>query len=429
MKYFTLLLVLFACGSSLYSQWQIQTSGTTENLNDVEIIDRVSGTTAIAVGNNGIILKTTNSGNDWVSQNSGTTNNLIAVSLYNTYGAAVGDNIICSTTDEGDTWSTVNTNKLAICVIYYWSGHFGPDIIVGCSDGTLLYSTDIGLNWNDTLMIIEPIVAIGFFLVYPPNGPEILTFSSNSYTAYTVFPINQSSIWNIYTNPTGFGDTLTSGEMSGFNYLIGWGGNPGPIPFLLKKDNLDTIWTRVELSQLLFQPNDITVFSYHGLFICGNNGKIYVSTDDGYNWFEQISGINDDLNSIKFSFIDPTGYAVGDNGVILFTSNGGGINSVEEIIKPDKIVLDQNYPNPFNPATNIRYKLNDRQFVKLKVYDVLGNEIISLVNEEQTAGNYVVEFNPLMINSMLSSGIYLYKFSATGKEGHFVKTRKMIYIK
>ena len=430
MKYFTLLIVLTFFSSLAFPQWQIQNSGTTENLNDVDIIDRVSGTSAITVGNNGIILKTTNSGIDWLSQNSGTTNNLIAVSLYNNnYGAAVGDNIICLTTNGGETWSLVTTNKTAIRVIYFWSGHFGPNIIVGCSDGTLLYSTDAGLNWNDTLIIMEPIVAIGCFLIYPPNGPEMLTISSNSYTAYTYFPINKSSIWNIYANPIGFWDTLTSGELSGFNYLIGWGGNPGPIPFLLKKDNLDTTWTRVEIGQLLFQPKDIAVFTYHGLFICGSDGKIYVSIDDGYNWLGQTSGINDDLNAIKFSFFDPAGYAVGDNGTILFTTNGGGINSVDENIQPNKIVLDQNYPNPFNPSTNIEYKLNGRQYVQLKIFDVLGNEITSLVNEEQPAGSYKVEFNPSLINSKLSSGIYFYKLSSTSDEGNSVQTRKMIYLK
>jgi hypothetical protein len=237
------------------------------------------------------------------------------------------------------------------------------------------------------------------------------------------------SVWDTYANPTGFWDIITGGELNGFNYLIGWGGNPGPIPFLLKKEYLDTTWTRIELNQLFFEPEDIAVYTYHGLFICGSNGKIFISTDDGDNWLEQISSINDDLNAIKFSFIDPTGYSVGDNGAILFTSNGGGINSVGENNQPNEIILSQNYPNPFNPSTNIEYELNSRQYIQLKIFDVLGNKIITLVNEEQPVGTYNIEFDPSLIISKQSSGIYFYQLSTTGEEGNTVQTRKMIYLK
>ncbi len=83
--------------------------------------------------------------------------------------------------------------------------------------------------------------------------------------------------------------------------------------------------------------------------------------------------------------------------------------------------LYQNYPNPFNPVTNIRYVTDDKQFVTLKVYDVLGNEVETLVNEIKPAGNYNVIFDA----SKLSSGVYLY----TLKTGEFSKTKKMILIK
>lgn len=430
MKYFTLLIVLAFYGSSSFPQWQIQNSGTTENLNDVETLYIVSGTSAIVVGDNGTILKTTNSGNEWITKNSGTTNNLNAVSFYSSDdGIIVGDYIICITTDGGETWSIKNIDKIAISVTYYGSAHFEPNILIGCSDGTLIYSNDAGTTWMDTLFTNEAIVATGGFYTYVPYGPEIAIISANSYTATTQFPIYQSSVWDIYTNPTGFWDTLTGGELNWWNYLIGWGGNPGPVPFLLKKNNLGTFWTRVELNQLFFEPEDIAVLTYHELFICGSNGNIFVSRDDGENWSEQISGITDDLNAIRFRGINPTGYSVGDNGTILFTSNGGGINSVGEIIQPDEIVLYQNYPNPFNPSTNIEYKLNSRQYIQLKIYDVLGTEITTLVNEEQSAGNYNIEFDPSLINSKQSSGIYFYQLYTTGEEGNTVQTRKMIYLK
>ncbi len=83
--------------------------------------------------------------------------------------------------------------------------------------------------------------------------------------------------------------------------------------------------------------------------------------------------------------------------------------------------LEQNYPNPFNPSTNIQYAISNRQFVQLKVYDVLGNEVATLVNEFKPAGSYEENFNA----AKLSSGVYFYKLIA----GSFIETKKMILIK
>lgn len=87
--------------------------------------------------------------------------------------------------------------------------------------------------------------------------------------------------------------------------------------------------------------------------------------------------------------------------------------------------LYQNYPNPFNPRTSIQYAIGSRQFVQLNVYDVLGNEISTLVNEEQSAGNYNVEFDPASSIKNPASGLYFYRLQA----GEYVQTRKMILLK
>jgi hypothetical protein len=83
--------------------------------------------------------------------------------------------------------------------------------------------------------------------------------------------------------------------------------------------------------------------------------------------------------------------------------------------------LLQNYPNPFNPSTAISYRLPVSSQVTLKVYDILGTEIETLVNEEKPAGSYEIEFNAVG----LSSGIYFYKLQA----GSFIQTKKMILLK
>lgn len=91
----------------------------------------------------------------------------------------------------------------------------------------------------------------------------------------------------------------------------------------------------------------------------------------------------------------------------------------------DGFTLNQNYPNPFNPSTVISYRLPVTSNVSLKVYDILGNEIATLVNEEKSAGEYEVEFNTSSINHQPSSGIYFYQLKA----GNFTQTKKMILLK
>lgn len=99
---------------------------------------------------------------------------------------------------------------------------------------------------------------------------------------------------------------------------------------------------------------------------------------------------------------------------------------------PESFTLYQNYPNPFNPSTKIRFTISDLQFTILKVYDVLGDEIATLVNEEIPAGEYEVEFNlpagrqgPVSGIGNLASGIYFYQLKA----GDFTQTKKMLFIK
>ena len=100
---------------------------------------------------------------------------------------------------------------------------------------------------------------------------------------------------------------------------------------------------------------------------------------------------------------------------------GGSTAVLEEEIFPSTFFLNQNYPNPFNPSTSIQYQIAGISQVTLKVYDVLGNEVATLVNEAKPAGSYEVNFNA----SKLSSGIYFYKLQA----GTFLKTKKMILMK
>jgi len=93
----------------------------------------------------------------------------------------------------------------------------------------------------------------------------------------------------------------------------------------------------------------------------------------------------------------------------------------DEMTLPEEFSLSQNYPNPFNPSTTIKYGVKERSFVELRVYDILGREVVSLINEEKDAGYYENNFNA----SKLSSGVYFYQLKA----GTFVETKKMLLLK
>jgi len=161
----------------------------------------------------------------------------------------------------------------------------------------------------------------------------------------------------------------------------------------------------------------------------GELGWLLKTTDGGDTWFENGPPKNEEYRSIIFVNED-VGFVVGSNGTILKTINGGGSStsiSGDEEVKPNVFWLSQNYPNPFNPSTVIRFEISNVEatrrvvFTTLKVYDVLGNEVATLVDEEKPAGNYEMDFDA----SKLSSGIYFYQLVA----GSFTKTKKMVLLK
>ena len=156
--------------------------------------------------------------------------------------------------------------------------------------------------------------------------------------------------------------------------------------------------------------------------VVGTIGKILNTTDGGLNWIPQISNTTKPLYSVSFSD-SLNGIAVGEEGIILRTINGGVTSN--ENAKNNFVVkefnLEQNYPNPFNPSTKIRYSIPEYSFVTLKVFNLLGEEIETLVNAEQSVGIYEATFDA----SNLSSGIYFY----TLKTDNASFTKKMILVR
>jgi hypothetical protein len=146
------------------------------------------------------------------------------------------------------------------------------------------------------------------------------------------------------------------------------------------------------------------------------------TTNGGVTWTEQTSGATNIFYSVFFTDTN-NGWVVGVGGTILRTTNGGVSFVEEEQISqvPAEFLLSQNYPNPFNPSTKIKYSIPQSSNVVIKVFDILGNEIETLVNKEQSTGTYEITWYA----ANLPNGIYFYKLQA----GNFIETKKMILLK
>ncbi|MBK8553187.1 MAG: T9SS type A sorting domain-containing protein [Ignavibacteria bacterium] len=138
-----------------------------------------------------------------------------------------------------------------------------------------------------------------------------------------------------------------------------------------------------------------------------------------YIWF--VPGRKFPVFEIIYSTITVNGAQFGNNKTVNYNAGSTiGITNISSAI-PDSYTLSQNYPNPFNPVTNLEFGISMTEFVSLKIYDMLGKEVATLVNEELDPGTYKYSFDA----SGLTSGIYFYKITA----GDFTETKRMNLIK
>ena len=150
-----------------------------------------------------------------------------------------------------------------------------------------------------------------------------------------------------------------------------------------------------------------------------------VQTADGSNYTRSISYIfiTNSGTQVSVNAADTTSPNTGViavDGISFIISGVTGVEQADNNV-PENFNLEQNYPNPFNPSTQINYSIPSSQKVTLKVYDELGKEVATLVNKDQAAGNYTVDFSA----SNLASGVYFYRIQA----GNFIQMKKMILMK
>lgn len=158
-----------------------------------------------------------------------------------------------------------------------------------------------------------------------------------------------------------------------------------------------------------------TTSSVAGELVDGSGTVVAVNNSTGNNPFT-LTAPGPGVYTVNAGFKSPTPRRWDSVMVNISVTDIGGNSS-----DPSSFKLFDNYPNPFNPSTTISYSIPSQSFVSIKVYDILGNEVASLVDEEKQAGSYKVMFDA----SSLTSGTYLYKLSS----GTFTDIKKMILIK
>jgi photosystem II stability/assembly factor-like uncharacterized protein len=318
-----LALLLVSCSSlTVFGQWSAANSGTTNNLNGVYLLD--SGI-ALAVGDAGTILKSTDAGATWAPLLSGTTNTLYEVYfLDGNQGVAVGDQgLILRTTDGGAMWQNLASGvKDALRSVFF----FGANGISGGDSQTILYSIDSGASWQ--------ISQSGFFGGGFPGAhmlsPSIgFVAGQNSIFAPLVGASTDGGVtWpeeNFHTflfdnNEGGCTDVrfldVNIGVVSG-SVFDGRGAIARTTDGGL---NWFTQFFDQPIEGLDFPVTNTTNVGFAG----GWGGRILHTTNMGIAWTDQASGTFANLNDVSFANDALRGIAVGDSGTILWTANGGG---------------------------------------------------------------------------------------------------------
>jgi photosystem II stability/assembly factor-like uncharacterized protein len=438
MKFIVLLVFIFLFEGDIFSQWISKSNPyITENLNDLAVFN----SNEVIISGDSSIIVTTNGGNNWTKTPQYKLNEIEFVN-YNT-GYGLSDNHFMKTTNHGNTWvdlpfpypnpfstSYYNLRLKNDGVMLYKTFTY---IIFNLSISNQVYfTTNDGANWtailssygsgsafgivndyyNDYNFVNEN---TGFAQLIHYETTQSYTHSSSKIIKTTNGGLNWVDIWSM--------DSVIASKMYFINATTGYFSVHGGVQDsnvqrgkgIYKTTNCGVNWMFLTnfYSDNFVYTNEFTAFSSSG----------YATSDGGISWIQQFSPHVPNGISFINNF---TGYIVGNDGVIYKTTNAGGLNvgvQQNSIVIPANFSLSQNYPNPFNPSTVIRYQLSVAGFTTLKVFDLLGKEVATLVNEKQPAGSYAVDFNSAEYN--LPSGIYFYTLNA----GEYKETKKMVLVK
>lgn len=435
MKKLVIINILFL-SISIYSQpqWVRIDSPTNNLLRKIVFADSLNGW---ACGLNGTIIHTSDGGDSWFIQNTNTSDPVIDIHFIdNQKGYALtwelnnpplGTNML-KTTDGGINWikEFIPIETEFFRSVFFLNEQFG---LIG--DRFTYYTTNGGTNWNLSQRDSDIVANLPFHQIQMLNdslgfacggvldNAGIIWKTTDGGRNWKTNGISPDEIFEIFIF-----DSLNILALSGDpEYLYGVG--------LIKSSDGGETWSYEELpiNAVCFGidfRNELEGWSAAGY-------KMLFTNDGGDSWSEMDTPDSSAVYDVQF-VNDRKGFACGQDGVLFKYIPDP--NSVEQATVSNEIdyKLFQNYPNPFNPVTSIQYAIGSRQFVQLKVYDLLGNEVATLVDEEKPAGQYKVEFNANQISKPgISSGVYFYRLklinSSVASEKVTIESKKMIYLK
>lgn len=355
------------------------------------------------------------------------------------YYAATNGSLLKSE-DKGETWTSLSTGTLGISALESDGTRLFAGSIFSFSGVTLHYSDDNGETWNNTNVSVSQVSEIRVInqnLMYAYSNFQKFFKSTDrgeTWTEVTDFPF--STTYSIYKSS--FGRLFISGYYSdddGQSWQESSFLNGAAIRSYA--ESTDGIWAGA--GKLHFSPDngeswiEKDPYLTASLIVSGNNvfqGKygFAYSTDNGESFTDYNEGIAN-IDRVLSMLYDGEFIIIGLDGPGIYkiaVSELGITTSVEQTEElAYNYELSQNYPNPFNPSTTIRFSIPESGFVSLKVYDMLGKEVASLVNEELPTGTYNAVFDATSTSMNLSSGIYFYRLEAN----NFVQTKKLTLIK
>jgi len=368
------------------------------------------------IANNAGLFTGTHAGGVFFSSDEGTSWSVVDTGLttLNVQNlASSGANLFAGTykggvflsTNNGGNWTPVNNGLLNLKI--YGLAYNPPYVFAGTDGSGLFLSTNNGVSWTSSGMSDKIIGDI--------TGNESNLFASVSFPIRGVYRSTDICKSWAPAGMAGLTDkNILALTLNGSNLYAG----TAYTGVFISTDNGDN-WTNLnngltdDVWTIIFHNSDIFAGTGHG---------VYLSTNGGNDWINISDGLT---NLFAGSLVIHNNYLFAGCG------NGGwvwrrplselvGINN-EQVDLPIKFMLFQNYPNPWNPSTTIKYTITENSHVSIRVYDILGNLIKILVNEEKPAGNYEITYYA----STITSGVYFYRLQA----GNFVETKKMIFLK
>ncbi len=414
---------LFVEGNSLFANTINGSvySFTLNNIGWAQVLNNTSVNSIATIGNNifagvvgGGIFRSTDNGETWSS----TLQSNIGTDRITENGTDVfveGSGGIALSIDNGNTWNKINSGL----PIYNNSGEVtclainSMNLYAGVEDsigtlGSVYYSSNYGKTWSSTNLsnsgLIMGVLSVNNNIFAGFYGEGVFRSTDNGITWGTVN--NGITVPYIYVLANS-GATIFAGG-PGVYRSTDMGDSWSAENNILPNDNLGKYTVR----DFVFYKNNIFVGTSAGVFLSTNNGDTWLDVNEGL--------INKNVWSL----------AINQNYLFVATEAGIKRRAINEMVTgvqskeinlPTIFSLSQNYPNPFNPTTTIIYTIPKSSLVTIKVYDILGKLVETLVNAQKIVGNYKVEFNA----SKFASGVYFYQLRA----GNFISTKKLVLLK